>query len=88
VSAIDLEALNTVADHHLLYQLAGESGGNLYYPADLERLAEDIIDREDIRPVTYTRKKYEDLLNKGWLLALITGLLTLEWFLRKRAGSY
>jgi hypothetical protein len=38
--------------------------------------------------VTYTRKKYEDLLNKGWLLALITGLLTLEWFLRKRAGSY
>jgi hypothetical protein len=88
VSAIDLEALNTVADHHLLYQLAGESGGNLYYPADLDRLAEDIIDREDIRPVTYTRKKYEDLLNKGWLLALITGLLTLEWFLRKRAGSY
>jgi hypothetical protein len=88
VSAIDLEALNTVADHHLLYQLALESGGNLYYPSDLEKLADNIIARDDIRPVSYTRKKYEDLLNKGWLLALITGLLAMEWFLRKRAGSY
>jgi hypothetical protein len=88
ISAIDLEALNTVADHHLLYQLAEESGGAMFYPAETGRLAQSILDREDIRPVTYTRKKYEDLLNKGWLFALITGLLALEWFLRKRAGSY
>jgi hypothetical protein len=88
VSAIDLEALNTVADHHLLYQLAKETGGKSYYPADLNLLADDILGRDDIRPVIYTHKKYEDLLNKGWVLALIIGLLTMEWFLRKRAGSY
>lgn len=88
VTAIDLEALNTVADHHLLFQLADGSGGKMVYPSDLDLLAENILAREDIRPVTYTRKKYEDLLNKGWVLALIIGLLTLEWFLRKRAGSY
>jgi hypothetical protein len=88
VSAIDLEALNTVADHQLLYQLAEGSGAKMFYPAEIDQLAEHILDREDIRPVTYTRKKYEDLLNNGWLLALIVGLLTMEWFLRKRAGSY
>jgi hypothetical protein len=88
VSATDLEALNTVADHHLLYQLAEESGGHLYYPSDLYLLADNLTGRDDIKPVTYTRKKYEDLLNKGWVLALIIGLLTMEWFLRKRAGSY
>lgn len=88
VSSIDLEALNTVADHHLLYQVAGESGGNLYFPEETDKLAQDILSRDDIRPVTYTRKKYEDLLGKGWLFALITGMLALEWFLRKRAGSY
>ncbi|MCK9399260.1 MAG: hypothetical protein M0Q51_04625 [Bacteroidales bacterium] len=88
VTAIDLEALNTVADHHLLFQLADGSGGKMVYPSDLDLLAENILAREDIRPVTYTRKKYEDLLNKRWVLALIIGLLTLEWFLRKRAGSY
>ena len=88
VSALDLEALNTVADHHLLFQLAEGSGGIMFYPSDLNQLSENILEREDIRPVTYTRKKYEDLLNKGWVLALIIGLLTMEWFLRKRAGSY
>ncbi len=88
VSAIDLEALNTVADHHLLYQLAKETGGKLYLPADLNQLADDIVSRDDIRPVTYTHKKYEDLLNNGWIPALIIALLALEWFMRKRAGSY
>lgn len=88
VSAIDLEALNTVADHHLLYQLAAETGGKMVYPSNMDLLAENILARDDIRPVTYTRKKYEDLLNNGWVVALILGLLTMEWFLRKRAGSY
>jgi hypothetical protein len=88
VSAIDLEAINTVADHHLLFQLADESGGKMFFPSQIDQLTGDILSREDIRPVTYTQKKYEDLLNKGWLLVLIIGLLTLEWFLRKRAGSY
>jgi len=60
----------------------------MFYPANLDQLADDILAREDIRPVTYTRKKYEDLLNNGWILAVIIGLLTMEWFLRKRAGSY
>jgi hypothetical protein len=88
ISAIDLEALNTVADHHLLFQLADGSGGKMVYPSDMDLLAENILAREDIRPVTWSRKKYEDLLNKGWVLVLIIGLLTLEWFLRKRAGTY
>jgi hypothetical protein len=88
VSSIDLEALNTVADHHLLFQLASESGGKMFYPSEMSQLADNVLARDDIRPVSFTRKKYEDLLNKGWVLALILGLLTLEWFLRKRAGSY
>ena len=88
VSAIDLEALNTIADHHLLSQLARENGGDIYYPGQLDRLAADIRGRDDIKPVIYTRKKFEDLLNEWWLLALIAGLLSLEWFIRKRAGSY
>lgn len=88
VTSIDLEALNTVADHALLYQLSEENGGKMFFPSDLDNLAQDILSRDDIRPVSYTRKTYKDLLNSGWLLALILGLFTLEWFFRKRAGGY
>jgi hypothetical protein len=88
VSSIDLEAINTVADHHLLFQLSEGSDAKMYQPAQMDQLADDLLARDDIRTVSYARKKYEDLLNKGWLFAVILGLLTLEWFLRKRAGSY
>jgi len=88
VTSIDIEALNTVADHQLLHQLSEGSGGKMYFPSNLDDLAQDILSRDDIRPVTYTRKNYKDLLSTGWLLALILGLLTLEWFFRKRAGGY
>jgi len=88
VSAIGLEALNTIADHQLLFHLAQDNGGQMYYPGEMESLTEDILRRDDIRIVTYPGKKYEDLLNKEWVLALMIALLALEWFLRKRAGSY
>jgi VCBS repeat-containing protein len=88
VSALDIESLNTIADHNVLYQLAGENQGAMYSRDQLDDLKEEILNREDIRPVTYTRKSYEDLINKWWVAALVIGFLTLEWFLRKRAGGY
>jgi hypothetical protein len=88
VSALDLESLNTIADHNVLFQLAQENQGALYNRDQLDDLGEELLKREDIRPVTYARKSYEDLINKWWVVALIIGFLTLEWFLRKRAGGY
>ncbi len=88
VSSIDLEALHTVADHNLLFQLSRDSGGKMYHVSEMDELADELLTRDDIRPVTYTQRKYEDLLNKGWLFLLIIGLLSLEWFMRKRAGAY
>ncbi len=88
VALVDLEALNTVADHRLLRQMADENKGRMVFPVEMNALAAEISGRDDIRPVTYTRKKFTELLGEWWLLALITTLLASEWFLRKRAGSY
>jgi hypothetical protein len=38
--------------------------------------------------VSYENKQLNDLINFRWILALIIGLLSLEWLLRKRAGTY
>jgi hypothetical protein len=88
ISAINLEAMNTAADHQLLRQLSRDNGGEMFHPGEIDALAAQILDRDDIKPVTYTRKSYRDLLNDWRLLALIILLLTAEWFLRKRSGSY
>ncbi len=88
VSAINLESLSTTADHQMLRQLATENGGKMFLPGEIDRLAEEILSRDDIRPVTFSRKIYKDLLTDWRLLTLVLMLLTAEWFLRKRAGSY
>ncbi|HRY32198.1 MAG TPA: hypothetical protein P5531_04460 [Bacteroidales bacterium] len=88
VAPLQIEKVNTRADHHLLFNLAAQSGGEMIYPADLMKLPSMIKSREDVKSIAYTRKKYTDLNNLPWVLGLILLLLSLEWFLRKRAGSY
>lgn len=88
VSALDLEGLRTIADHRLLYQLAENSGARMFYPGQWDELMTDINDREDINPKMYTHKEFAEIINMKGLFFIILLLLTAEWFVRKRSGSY
>jgi len=88
VSPLNIEKVNTIADHNLLYNLALRRGGEMIYPQELNELYEKIIAREDIKTISYTKKRFTEILNLPWLLVLIIALLSAEWFMRKRAGGY
>jgi len=87
IKAIVAEKINTVANHTLLFQLAQNTGGKLFAPNETEKLEKELLTNELIKPVTYTQKQLNDLIDLKWLFFLIIGLLTAEWFLRKRGGS-
>lgn len=88
VSALQVELTNTVADHKLLYQFAKDNGGEMVSPREVSKLADLIKAREDIASISYENKELNDLINFRWILFLLIGLLSLEWLLRKRAGTY
>lgn len=88
VMPLDLEALNTMADHQLLYQLANKYQGQLFYPKQLDDLLDAIKENENIVPVSYTDKKLRDVIALKWVFFLLLGLLTTEWFFRKFFGHY
>ena len=88
VSPIQLEALNTTADNHLLQLIAAKSGGKLFYPTQTEELERTIFASQNIKPVIYTTTKTESVINFKWLFLWVTVLLCLEWFLRKYFGGY
>jgi hypothetical protein len=88
ITALNIENTKTIANHNLLFNLAQKRGGEMLYPDEMQSLLQKIKDTEDIASITYSRKKFSELLNLEWILILILGLLSLEWFLRKRAGSY
>jgi hypothetical protein len=88
VSPLQLEVVNTIADHRLLNQFARENGGQLYYTSEMNRLVEDIRNRKEIVSVSYENKQLDELINVRWLVIVILVLLSTEWLLRKRAGTY
>jgi hypothetical protein len=88
VTALQVELVNTVADHQLLYSLSKKHDGELIYPDKLEELAEKLNARDDIKSVSYTEKKLNDLINLKWIFYLLLIFLSAEWFMRKRNGAY
>ena len=87
VSALQVELINTVADHQMLFSLAKKHNGEMVYPNQLEKLVADLNKRDDIKSVSYTEKKLTDLINLKWIFFLLLTLLSIEWFMRKRNGS-
>ena len=88
VKPLVAELLNTRADHQLLANLADETKGKLFYPNQLDQLAEFIKSNETIKPVVYHQEEIMDLVNLKSVFTLILTLLSVEWFIRKRNGAY
>lgn len=88
ISALNLEDVNTVANHRLLNTLAFVTGGSGVSKDQIMELSQMISSRDDMKPVTYARKRFTDLISFYPLLLLILALLGTEWFLRKYHGSY
>lgn len=88
VSPLNIEALNIIADHNMLFRLASRHNGQIIYPDQLSRFPETLNARDDIRTITYTEKRFSELVNIFWVFLLIMTLLSAEWFIRKRSGSY
>jgi predicted Zn-dependent protease len=84
---LQLEALNAVADHNLLYQLASNTNSRLYYPAQMQQLEQDILNANH-KDMIYSSEELNDLVDLKWLFFLILGLVCVEWFIRKYNGSY
>jgi hypothetical protein len=88
VSALQLENVETTANHQLLFAMSERTGGAMIYPQQINSLPDLIKAKEEIRPVSFYRKKLIDFISLKWIFGMLMLLLTAEWFLRKRSGGY
>lgn len=88
IRPIDIELQRTAADHSLLYQMAEQTGGEVFYPAEWESLAQAISEREDVKPLLRDKYSTEAIINLKWLFFVVLFLLAVEWFVRKYNGAY
>lgn len=88
VNAMQLEALQTTANHQLLRKLADQSNGGFYLPNNLAELTDEILSLENIKPRLYESVKTRPIINLWALFFILIALLSIEWFARKWFGSY
>ncbi len=87
VRDLQLEALNTTADHGLLRQLSSQSGGQFYNASRMDDLVRNLTTRPHPSRLTSTEEMNE-LINWRWLFFVVLTLVAIEWGLRKFYGGY
>lgn len=88
VTPIQIEAVNTIAEHHILFQIASEHKGKMLFPNQIEELPEIINKRDDLKPVIYTHVSFSRLIGLKWVIVTLLTIISIEWFVRKWNGIY
>jgi hypothetical protein len=82
VSDLNREYYSAAQNSDLLQRIAAETGGKYYTAAQAQSLLDDLIYRQ----TPYSERVTKDLWDMPVNFMLIIGLLSAEWFLRKREG--
>jgi 3-dehydroquinate dehydratase len=87
VKSMQLEALNTRADHNLLKQLAQKTNGKFYLPTQFASLKKDILENKKPNRL-HSSEEISEIINLKWIFFFLVTLLAIEWSIRKYEGSY
>ncbi|GAB4053714.1 vWA domain-containing protein [Spirosoma litoris] len=87
VRDLQLEALNTTADHGILRQLAQQTGGQFFTASQTDELVRKLTSQSHPARLTSTEEMNE-LINWRWLFFVVLTLAAVEWGLRKFYGGY
>lgn len=88
VRELNLELLQTRANHSMLNMLAIENGGKMFYPNQLDDLKNTIESNDNIVSKIYKEYRLLNIINVFHLFFIILLLASIEWFLRKFWGGY
>lgn len=88
VESVDLEAYDLTARHGLLKGLSQKMGGSMFYPTNMQAIADSIKTRNTIKPMLYQTNSTRPIIHLKWLFFLLLALLAGEWFMRRYYGSY
>ncbi len=88
IKELQLESMQTTADHNLLKVLVSNYNGEMVPVSGLSDLATKIKSNKSLTPTLYTSYRSEPIINLKWLFFVIMALLASEWFIRKYNGAY
>jgi len=86
IVTVNLESINLIADHNLLFRLASSHDGIMVPPDKMDSLVKIISGRDDVHSVSYLTYRTSEMIGFLWIFGIIMLLMTTEWAIRKRNG--
>ncbi len=87
VKDLQLESLNSTANHNLLRQISQKTGGSFFQADQFSDLITKL--KESRKPdIIHSTETLSEIINFWWIFFLMALLAALEWGLRKYQGSY
>ena len=88
VEEIELEKLETSANHGVMLQLAKQSNGKFYELNQYNKLLKALENREDITTMSFEETTFNKLIDYWSVFIILFIFLGAEWFLRRYFGTY
>lgn len=82
----NLEKQLVTTDYQKLGRLAKNTGGEVYFPSQIETLLSDLLKDDRFLPLQKGEQNTVSLIDFRFLLAMIAALLAAEWIIRKFNG--
>lgn len=82
----DVEKQFTSSNYKMLRRLADNTGGEQFFPDQMDSLAKRLYGNPKFIPLQKTELKVVPLIDFKWILGIIVSALALEWFIRKYNG--
>jgi len=79
--AVEHEMLST--NLNALKMLTNNSKGSSYFPNEITKLIDLLIDNQDFTSIQKENKKNISLIDSWWFISVIILSLSLEWFISK-----
>lgn len=86
VKKLQLEQMNLVANHGLLFKISELSNGKLFYRNEIDLLTEELNKSSKNQKLIHSKEKLTSLINIPLILLSLLLLISTEWFVRKYNG--
>ena len=86
VKKLQLEQMNLVANHGLLFKISELSNGKLFYRNEIDLLSDELNKSSKNQKLIHSKEKLTSLINIPLILLSLLLLISTEWFVRKYNG--
>ena len=86
VKKLQLEQMNLVANHELLFKISELSNGKLFYRNEIDLLSDELNKSSKNQKLIHSKEKLTSLINIPLILLSLLLLISTEWFVRKYNG--